>query len=85
MRAASLCAALRGAGRAFSRDAARRQFTARDLCRQMRGVWFDPRNADRLRDESPRAYKDVRAVMRAQTDLVRIVRTLKPRLIYKGT
>ena len=73
-----------GAGRAMSRDAARRRFSARELARQMEGVWFDPRAADRLRDESPRAYKDVRAVLRAQHELVRVTRTLRPMLIYKG-
>ena len=74
-----------GAGRAMSRDAARRRFSARELARQMEGVWFDPRAAHRLRDESPRAYKDVRTVLRAQHELVRITRTLRPLLIYKGS
>jgi tRNA-splicing ligase RtcB len=74
-----------GAGRAMSRDAARRRFARRDLLRQMQGIWFDPRAADQLRDESPKAYKDVRAVLRAQHDLVRVTRTLRPLLIYKGT
>jgi len=60
-----------GAGRRMSRDSARKQFSMRELCRQMRGVWFDPRAADRLRDEAPRAYKDVRSVIRASHDLVR--------------
>ena len=73
-----------GAGRRMSRDAARRQFSARELCRQMRGVWFDPGAADRLRDEAPRAYKDVRSVIRAQHDLARVTRTLRPLLTYKG-
>ena len=50
----------------------------------MKGVWFDPHAADRLRDEAPRAYKDVRAVIRAQHDLARITRTLRPLLTYKG-
>ena len=50
----------------------------------MKGVWFDPRVADRLRDESPRAYKDVRSVIRAQHALARVTRTLCPLLNYKG-
>jgi tRNA-splicing ligase RtcB len=69
----------------MSREAARKRFSARELARQMKGVWFDPRCADRLRDEAPRAYKDVRSVMRAQHELVRVIRTLRPVLTYKGT
>jgi tRNA-splicing ligase RtcB len=38
----------------------------------------------RLLDEAPAAYKDIGAVMRAQRDLVRIVRRLRPVLAYKG-
>jgi tRNA-splicing ligase RtcB (3'-phosphate/5'-hydroxy nucleic acid ligase) len=37
-----------------------------------------------LREEAPRSYKDVRAVMRAQGELVKVVRTLRPLLVYKG-
>jgi tRNA-splicing ligase RtcB len=50
----------------------------------MRGVWYDYRLGDALREEAPAAYKDVRAVMRAQTQLVRIERTLRPVLSFKG-
>ena len=81
---AALNSSAHGAGRAMSRDAARRRFTARQLCRAMQGVWFDHRIAERVRDEAPAAYKDVRAVLRAQRDLVRVTRTLRPLLTYKG-
>ena len=74
-----------GAGRLLSRTDARKSVSVRDLERQMQGVWFDHRAADRLRDEAPSAYKDVTAVMRAQRDLVRIVRRLEPLLSYKAT
>ena len=50
----------------------------------MEGVWFDYRIASSLREEAPKAYKDVRAVLRAQHELVRVVRTLKPVLAYKS-
>lgn len=80
----ALCSSSHGAGRAMSRDEARRRVTARELDRQLHGVWFDPRAAPALREEAPSAYKDIRAVMRAQRDLVRIVRTLRPVLSYKG-
>jgi tRNA-splicing ligase RtcB len=80
----SLCSSSHGAGRALSRNEARRRIGARDVHRQLRGVWFDPATAEHLRDEAPAAYKDIAQVMRAQRDLVRIVRTLRPLLSYKG-
>jgi len=49
----------------------------------MGDVWFDPRLAESLREESPKSYKDVRAVMRAQGELVKVVRTLRPVMVYK--
>jgi tRNA-splicing ligase RtcB len=58
--------------------------TARDLQRQMAGVWYDYRRTDTLLDEAPSAYKDIRAVLRAQKELVRVIRTLRPVLNYKG-
>ena len=81
----ALCSSAHGAGRALSRTAARAKVTERDLRRQMEGIWFDYRLADRLRDEAPSAYKDVRAVLRAQRELVKVRRTLRPILNYKGT
>ena len=50
----------------------------------MEGVWYDERMADKLRDEAPAAYKDIRAVLRAQKELVKVTRTLRPILNYKG-
>jgi tRNA-splicing ligase RtcB len=74
-----------GAGRILSRQAARARFDRRDLARQMAQVWFDPRLANSLRDESPKSYKDVRRVLAAQAELVKIARTLWPVLVYKGS
>ena len=45
---------------------------------------FDPRMSQALREEAPKSYKDVRAVMRTQGELVKVVRTLRPLLVYKG-
>jgi tRNA-splicing ligase RtcB len=73
-----------GAGRALSRAEARRRIGARQLLREATGVWFDQRLAERLREEAPSAYKDIGAVMRAQRDLVRVVRRLEPVLSYKA-
>ena len=81
---AALCSSAHGAGRALSRTAARAKVTERELRRQMDGVWYDYRLSDRLRDEAPAAYKDIKAVLRAQRDLVKVTRVLRPILNYKG-
>ncbi len=81
----ALCSSAHGAGRALNRSAARRAVSDREFRRQMAGVWYDTRLADRLRDEAPAAYKDIRAVLRAQKELVKVTRTLRPILTYKGT
>ena len=74
-----------GAGREMSRSEAARKFSRAELQRQMKGVWFDWRLAAAIRDEAPSAYKDIRAVLKQQHDLVKVRRTLKPLLNYKGT
>jgi tRNA-splicing ligase RtcB len=81
----ALCSSAHGAGRALSRGAARSRFTDRDLQRQMEGVWYDYRLTGKLRDEAPAAYKDIRAVLKAQRELVKVIRTLRPILNYKGS
>jgi tRNA-splicing ligase RtcB len=82
--AAALCSSAHGAGRALSRTQARAQITERELRREMKGIWYDSRITEKLRDEAPSAYKDIRAVMKAQKDMVKITRTLRPLLNYKG-
>lgn len=80
----ALCSSAHGAGRVLSRGAALGKVTERDLRRQMEGIWYDLRLAHNLRDEAPSAYKDIRAVLRAQKELVKVTRTLRPVLNYKG-
>jgi tRNA-splicing ligase RtcB (3'-phosphate/5'-hydroxy nucleic acid ligase) len=80
----ALCSSAHGAGRELSRTVARKKVTERELRRQMEGIWYDFRLANRLRDEAPAAYKDIRAVLRAQRDLVKVTRVLRPVLNYKG-
>jgi tRNA-splicing ligase RtcB len=82
--AEALCTSAHGAGRQLGRAAARRLPT-RQFLQRMQGVWFDHRRAEALKEESPDAYKDVGAVMRAQRELLRVVRRLQPVLSYKGT
>lgn len=81
---AALCSSSHGAGRSMSRTEAARAISIKQFNRQMHGIWFDHRRLAQLRDEAPSAYKDIHAVMRAQRDLTRIVRALRPLLSYKG-
>jgi tRNA-splicing ligase RtcB len=80
--AASYHSCSHGAGRKMSRNEARRRFTRADLATQTEGV--ECRKDARVVDELPAAYKDVDAVMAAQSDLVEVVHTLKQVLCVKG-
>lgn len=73
-----------GAGRAMSRGKAGGRISTRQLEDELGSVWLDRKRLHALSDEAPSAYKDIRAVMRAQRDLVRITRELTPVLSYKG-
>jgi tRNA-splicing ligase RtcB len=80
----SLCSSAHGAGRRMSRTDARRRITVPSLRASMQGIWNDHRKSSTLVDEAPAAYKDISQVMRAQRDLVRIERKLRPILNDKG-
>ena len=71
-----------GAGRAMSRGEARRRFTLADHRAATEGV--ECRKDKDVIDETPAAYKDIDAVMAAQTDLVEVVHTLKQVVCVKG-
>jgi len=71
-----------GAGRRMSRGEAKRRFSRADLVEQTSGV--ECRKDAGVLDELPAAYKDVDAVMAAQSDLVAIEHTLKQVLCVKG-
>lgn len=71
-----------GAGRAHSRGAAKRLFTMEDHYKATEGV--ECRKDMSVLDETPGAYKDIDAVMAAQSDLVDIVHTLKQVICVKG-
>ncbi len=73
-----------GAGRRLSRGAAKREFTVESLTEQMKGRTWNVADAEKLLDESPGAYKDIVAVMAAQSDLTRIRHSLTAVLNYKG-
>jgi tRNA-splicing ligase RtcB len=71
-----------GAGRAMSRTAARERFTLEDHRKSTEGVTCLKDSS--VLDETPLAYKDIDAVMAAQSDLVEVVTTLKQFLCLKG-
>jgi tRNA-splicing ligase RtcB (3'-phosphate/5'-hydroxy nucleic acid ligase) len=79
---ASFCSASHGAGRRMSRNAARKRFTPADLAAQTAGV--ECRKDAGVVDEIPSAYKDVRAVIAAQKDLVEVVAQLRQVVCVKG-
>jgi tRNA-splicing ligase RtcB (3'-phosphate/5'-hydroxy nucleic acid ligase) len=82
--AESLMSSSHGAGRTLPRSEARQRIRSRELRRQLGGVWFDDELLSALCEEAPAAYKDIRKVMRAQRELTRITRELRPVLVYKG-
>jgi tRNA-splicing ligase RtcB len=71
-----------GAGRAMSRAEAKRRFTVADHEKATAGI--ECRKDVGVIDETPMAYKDIDAVMAAQSDLVEIVHTLKQVVCIKG-
>lgn len=78
----SLCSCSHGAGRKMSRTRAKKEFSLEDHIKATEGV--ECRKDDGVIDETPGAYKDIEAVMAAQSDLVEIVATLKQVLVVKG-
>ena len=82
--AASLCSSSHGSGRVLSRGEARKNTSAAQLRRQLEGVVYDERMVERLLEEAPGVYRDLRVVLEAQRDLVRVVRRLRPVISYKG-
>ena len=71
-----------GAGRAVSRGEAFRRFTLEDHEKATEGV--ECRKDGAVIDETPMAYKDIDAVMAAQTDLVEVLHTLRQVVCVKG-
>lgn len=71
-----------GAGRAMSRTAAKKRFTIEDHVKATEGV--ECRKDASVIDETPMAYKDIDAVMAAQSDLVDVVHTLRQVMCVKG-
>lgn len=80
--APSLNSAPHGAGREYSRSAARRTFTHEQLRAAMAGIEY--RDTDAFIDEIPAAYKDIDVVMADAAQMVRIRHTLRQIVNVKG-
>lgn len=78
----SLNSAPHGAGREYSRTAARKAFTHDDLRQAMGDIEY--RDTDAFVDEIPAAYKDIDVVMEDASDLVEIRHTLRQIVNVKG-
>lgn len=78
----SFCSCSHGAGRKMSRTQAAKTFTLEDHAAATDGV--ECRKDKDVIDETPGAYKDIEAVMAAQSDLIEIAHTLKQVLCVKG-
>ncbi|MQL49508.1 RtcB family protein [Photorhabdus khanii] len=78
----SFCSCSHGAGRVLSRTAAKKRFTIEDQKRATAHV--ECRKDSDVIDEIPMAYKDIDAVMAAQSSLVEIVHTLRQVVCVKG-
>jgi tRNA-splicing ligase RtcB (3'-phosphate/5'-hydroxy nucleic acid ligase) len=71
-----------GAGREYSRSAARRAFSRAQLEAAMAGIEW--RRTDAFLDEIPGAYKDIDVIMEDAKDLVEITHTLRQLINVKG-
>ncbi|MEA9983665.1 RtcB family protein [Subtercola sp. RTI3] len=71
-----------GAGREYSRTAARKTFTREQLDAAMVGIEW--RHTDAFLDEIPQAYKPIDVVMADAADLVEIRHTLRQIISVKG-
>jgi tRNA-splicing ligase RtcB (3'-phosphate/5'-hydroxy nucleic acid ligase) len=78
----ALNSAPHGAGRNFSRSAARKTFTRQQLDAAMTGIEW--RHTDAFLDEIPAAYKPIDQVMADARDLVEIKHTLRQFVNVKG-
>jgi tRNA-splicing ligase RtcB (3'-phosphate/5'-hydroxy nucleic acid ligase) len=78
----SFCSCSHGAGRKMSRTQAKKLYSVADHVKATEGV--ECKKDESVIDETPMAYKDIDAVMAAQSDLVEIVHTLKQVVCIKG-
>ena len=78
----SFCSCSHGAGRVMSRGQAKKEISLDDHAKAMKGI--EARLDSDVLDESPAAYKDIGAVMEAQSDLVEVLFRLRQVVNVKG-
>lgn len=78
----SFCSCSHGAGRKMSRTEAGKKISLEEHIAATQGV--ECRKDVGVIDESPAAYKDIDAVIAAQSDLIEVVHTLKQVICVKG-
>jgi len=78
----SLCSSSHGAGRVLGRNVAKRELKLDKFKNDMEGITAKV-SKDTL-DESPLAYKDIFEVIKLQSDLIEVVKHIKPILNIKG-
>ena len=81
---ASMYSVNHGAGRMMGRKHAIRTLDQKEVDSSFEEMDILTNCRKYPRDEAPAAYKDIDVVMRAQRDLVRIVRRVRPVVCYKG-
>ena len=73
-----------GAGRVMGRNQARKTLSADEFRKQMAGkTWLD-RDAQKLLDEAPSAYKPIERVIEDSADLIEPVTKISQFINYKG-
>ena len=78
----SFCSSPHGAGRVYSRGAAKHTFTIEQLREAMQGIEY--RETEAFLDEIPQAYKDIDQVMVDAGDLVEVIHKFRQIVNVKG-
>ena len=78
------CSAPHGAGRLFSRGAARQNFTVESYAREMNGIYTTSVSEDTL-DECPMAYKSMESIVTNVEPTVEIVKLIRPVYNFKAS
>ncbi|TMB96688.1 MAG: RtcB family protein [Chloroflexi bacterium] len=82
--AEAYCTSPHGAGRVMGRNQARKTLSTEEFRKQMAGkTWLD-RDAKRLLDEAPSAYKPIERVIADSADLIEPVTKISQFINYKG-
>lgn len=77
------CSAPHGAGRLFSRGAARQNFTVEAYAQEMNGIYTTSVSEDTL-DECPMAYKPMESIVANVEPTVEIVKVIRPVYNFKA-